>query len=144
MGLTCALYSVMRPLASSRCLTRRRNVTLRDALRATLSRWRSKLILESTSIHRMLMESLMARVSSPNFSWPSISLTSSGECEMTKAWVFSAAYLTCHCLPQAMISPRWRLGAGGLCSGGGEGSLLFNKCVGVNRVECFHQGGALL
>ncbi|MPC21821.1 hypothetical protein E2C01_014821 [Portunus trituberculatus] len=36
MGLTCALYSVMRPLASTRCLTRRRSVTLRDALRATL------------------------------------------------------------------------------------------------------------
>ncbi|MPC29563.1 hypothetical protein E2C01_022803 [Portunus trituberculatus] len=63
MGLTCALYSVMRSLvsSSSSCLTRRKSITIRHALRATLSRWRSKLSLESTSIPRMLMEPLMAR-----------------------------------------------------------------------------------
>ncbi|MPC58757.1 hypothetical protein E2C01_052766 [Portunus trituberculatus] len=73
-GLTCALYSVMRPLASSRCLIRRRSVTLRDALHAALSRWLSKLSLESTSTPRMLMESLMSRVSSPNFNQPDVLL----------------------------------------------------------------------
>ena len=68
----------MRTSASSRCLTQCRSVILREALRATLSRWRSKLSLESTSTPRMLMESWMARMSSPNLSCPARFDVSSG------------------------------------------------------------------
>ena len=73
-------------------------------LRPTLTKWRWKLSLESTSTSRMFMESWITRLSLPNLSCYTSSLVSLRERDMRMAWVFLAANLTCNLLPQARMS----------------------------------------
>lgn len=81
IGFTCALDGSRCPWCQCR------SATFREALHAILSRWHSKLRLESTSTLGMLIESLMTKVFSSHFSWPFISLPFSYEHEMTRALV---------------------------------------------------------